>query len=69
MDEDGRCVDIVKRTSGASECMIEEFMLLANQCAANAGRTEAGALCVPCARGSRRREDGKAVCTRCRPAA
>lgn len=31
-------MDIVKRTRGVSECMIEEFMLLANQCAANAGR-------------------------------
>lgn len=39
MDEEGRCVDIVKRGRGTSECMIEEFMLLANQCAANAGRT------------------------------
>ena len=39
MDENGRCVDIIKRTRGVSECMIEEFMLLANQCAANAGRT------------------------------
>ena len=39
IDENGRCVDIVKRTRGTSECMIEEFMLLANQCAANAGRT------------------------------
>ena len=39
MDAEGRCVDIVKRTRGVSECMIEEFMLLANQCAANAGRT------------------------------
>ena len=39
MDEEGRCVDIVKRGRGVSECMIEEFMLLANQCAANAGRT------------------------------
>ena len=39
MDENGRCVDIVKRDRGTSECMIEEFMLLANQCAANAGRT------------------------------
>ena len=39
MDENGRCVDIVKRSRGVSECMIEEFMLLANQCAANAGRT------------------------------
>ena len=39
IDETGRCVDIIKRTRGVSECMIEEFMLLANQCAANAGRT------------------------------
>lgn len=39
IDESGRCVDIVKRGRGTSECMIEEFMLLANQCAANAGRT------------------------------
>ena len=39
MDENGRCVDIVNRDRGTSECMIEEFMLLANQCAANAGRT------------------------------
>lgn len=39
MDENGRCIDIVKRERGTSECMIEEFMLLANQCAANAGRT------------------------------
>ncbi len=38
LDEAGRCVDIVKRTRGLSECMIEEFMLLANQCAANVGR-------------------------------
>jgi ribonuclease R len=39
LDEKGRCVDVVKRTRGVSECMIEEFMLLANECAANAGRT------------------------------
>lgn len=39
IDENGRCVDIVKRGRGTSECVIEEFMLLANQCAANAGRT------------------------------
>ena len=38
LDDNGRCVDIVKRERGVSECMIEEFMLLANQCAANAGR-------------------------------
>ena len=39
LDENGRCIDVKKRTSGESESMIEEFMLLANQCAANAGRT------------------------------
>ena len=39
LDENGRCIDVVPRTRGVSECMIEEFMLLANQCAANAGRT------------------------------
>ena len=39
LDEKGRCVDIIARDRGVSECMIEEFMLLANQCAANAGRT------------------------------
>lgn len=39
LDEQGHCVDVVKRGRGVSECMIEEFMLLANQCAANAGRT------------------------------
>ena len=39
LDEKGRCIDVVKRDRGVSECMIEEFMLLANQCAANAGRT------------------------------
>ena len=38
-DEKGRCIDIVPRDPAGSECMIEEFMLLANQCAANAGRT------------------------------
>ena len=40
MDEEGRCVDIVKRTRGVSECMIEEFMLLANQCAAHFARVK-----------------------------
>ena len=34
LDENGRCIDVKKRTSGESESMIEEFMLLANQCAA-----------------------------------
>ena len=35
LDENGRCIDVKKRTSGESESMIEEFMLLANQCAAH----------------------------------
>ncbi len=35
IDEKGVCVGIHKRTRGVSECMIEEFMLLANGCAAN----------------------------------
>ena len=30
LDEDGHCIDVKKRTSGESEAMIEEFMLLAN---------------------------------------
>lgn len=38
LDEDGRCIDVQKRTSGESEAMIEEFMLLANQCAAHFAR-------------------------------
>lgn len=40
LDEDGRCIDIKKRTSGESESMIEEFMLLANQCAAHFARVK-----------------------------
>ncbi len=39
-DENGRCVEILRRDRGLSEQMIEEFMLLANQCAANLARTE-----------------------------
>ena len=38
LDEDGHCIDVKKRTSGESESMIEEFMLLANQCAAHFAR-------------------------------
>ena len=38
LDENGRCIDVKKRTSGESESMIEEFMLLANQCAAHFAR-------------------------------
>ncbi|MCI2046803.1 MAG: ribonuclease R [Faecalibacterium sp.] len=39
LDEDGHCVDVKKRTQGESEAMVEEFMLLANQCAAHFART------------------------------
>lgn len=37
-DEKGKAVDISKRERGMSEMIIEEFMLLANNCAANLGR-------------------------------
>ena len=40
LDENGRCIDVKKRTSGESESIIEEFMLLANQCAAHFARTK-----------------------------
>ena len=40
LDENGRCIDVNKRTSGESESMIEEFMLLANQCAAHFARVK-----------------------------
>ena len=40
LDEEGRCIDVQKRTSGKSEAMIEEFMLLANQCAAHFARVK-----------------------------
>ena len=40
LDEDGRCIDVKKRVQGESEAMIEEFMLLANQCAAHFARTK-----------------------------
>lgn len=38
LDEQGHCVDIHKRERGVTESMIEEFMLLANQCAAKLAR-------------------------------
>ena len=38
LDGDGRCVGLEKRQRGLSERMIEEFMLLANQCAARLAR-------------------------------
>ena len=40
LDENGRCIDVKKRTSGESESMIEEIMLLANQCAAHFARVK-----------------------------
>ena len=40
LDEDGHCIDVKKRTSGESEAVIEEFMLLANQCAAHFARVK-----------------------------
>lgn len=40
LDEEGHCIDVQKRTSGESEAMIEEFMLLANQCAAHFARVK-----------------------------
>ena len=40
LDDNGRCIDVKKRTSGESESMIEEFMLLANQCAAHFARVK-----------------------------
>lgn len=38
LDANGRCVDVVCRKRGRSEMIIEECMLLANQCAAKAAR-------------------------------
>lgn len=38
LDEDGRCVDVIRRERGEAECMIEEFMLLANTSAAALAR-------------------------------
>lgn len=40
LNDAGVCVGVECRERGVSECMIEEFMLLANECAANLGRTE-----------------------------
>lgn len=40
LDEEGRCVGIQRRSRGVTECMIEEFMLLANQCAAQLARRQ-----------------------------
>ncbi|MEG2037959.1 MAG: RNB domain-containing ribonuclease, partial [Ruthenibacterium sp.] len=38
IDEAGHCVDVVKRTRGESEQLIEELMLMANECAAKRAR-------------------------------
>lgn len=38
LDEEGRVLDILPRKRGLAECMIEEFMLLANGCAAKLAR-------------------------------
>lgn len=38
INEDDICVDVKERTRGASELIIEEFMLMANQAAATLGR-------------------------------
>lgn len=40
LDENGHCIDVKKRVQGQSEAMIEEFMLLANQCAAHFARVK-----------------------------
>lgn len=37
-NENGICVDVVPRTRGKSECIIEEMMLLANEAAAKLAR-------------------------------
>lgn len=38
LNEEGECVDVVRRTRGVAERMIEEFMLCANTCAASLAR-------------------------------
>lgn len=40
LDEEGHCVDLKKRVQGEAEAMIEEFMLLANQCSAHFARVK-----------------------------
>lgn len=40
LDEDGKVLEILPRTRGKSECMIEEFMLLANEAAASFAQKE-----------------------------
>ncbi len=38
IDDEGHCIDVKKRTRGVSEMIVEELMLLANQCAGRFGR-------------------------------
>ena len=38
INDDGICCDVIPRTRGKSECIIEEFMLIANECAARLAR-------------------------------
>lgn len=38
LDEDGRCINVYRQTQGLTESIIEEFMLLANECAAKLGK-------------------------------
>ena len=40
LDAEGRCVDVKPRERGETEGIIEEFMLLANECAARLARTK-----------------------------
>lgn len=39
-DENGKCIDVKPRSRGKSECIIEEFMLVANETASNLARTK-----------------------------
>ena len=34
-DENGKCIDIIKRTQDVGECLIEDFMIAANECVAS----------------------------------
>ncbi len=40
IDENGKCIDVQPRKRGKSECIIEEFMLIANEASANLARTK-----------------------------
>ncbi len=50
LDENSVAVDIKPRTRGASEVMIEEFMLMANEAAASLCKGKANPVCIPRAR-------------------